>query len=208
MKQVREIINRNKNNFEHFEYYLLLLEKIEENMATNPDISIETCKSLIEGVSKTIIRKLDNTLSDRDIEKLEAKVAFKLSLNKIAEKYSNLEDSFITRVESVVQIVNEIRNKRGDISHGRVAPKVAISDISFSKLVEQITEGIVVYLLDIFFSLELPVLEPIKYEDNEGFNISLNEENPLRGVIYSKALFEQDYTMYLELLDEFKLENE
>jgi hypothetical protein len=64
--------------------------------------------------------------------------------------------------------------------------------------VAHITDGIISYILNIFFSIDWTCLDNIKYEDNEDFNSYLDEELELDGVIYSKALFDQDPAYYKE----------
>jgi hypothetical protein len=49
MENTRKIITENIDLFPEFQYYVdVVVLKIEENEVTHPDISIESCKSLIE----------------------------------------------------------------------------------------------------------------------------------------------------------------
>ena len=208
MKSVQEIITNNKEKFEHFQYYDLILEKIEKNASKNPDICIESCKSLIEGISKTILKALDNTFNEKDVNKQNVMPIFKDAVKKLAEHDENIEEDFINRAGSLVHLFGTIRNERGDISHGKLAPKQILSTPEFSKLCVNITEGVSYYMIKSFFDIDLSYKQPLKYDDNSEFNQELDEENSLDYISYSKALFDQDLTLYEELLDSFNEKNE
>jgi len=100
-------------------------------------------------------------------------------------------------------LLGEIRNKRGDISHGKLAPKEVVSHKHFSKLVVQTTEALLLYVLSRFFELDIPVYEK-NYEKNVDFNLWLDENNPDQFIKYSKALFDQDSDAYFEELAEYQ----
>ena len=204
MNAVREIIQNNKKYFSHFEYYELLLEKIEKNVNYAPDITIESCKSLIEGVCKTILKHLDATFDVKAFEK-EDKTGniFKRAVEKLAEYSDEMEGDFVSRFGSVFHEMCKIRNDRGDISHGKLAPKEIESNRKFSQLTTNVTSAIVTYMLEIFFFIDFSVKEEIKYDANKAFNEMLDEQEPFGGLSYSKALFEQKYTDYVSQLEEF-----
>ena len=113
-----------------------------------------------------------------------------------------VEDVLPTRALSLVQIMAELRNARGDISHGRAVPKELQSDRSLARLVLNLTEAVVRYMLASFFALqpERPFV-PL-YDDNEAFNAYLDESEMLPGkLIYSRALYDQypeDYGIQLK----------
>jgi len=46
--KTRKIIDLNVSKHDGFEGYYLLIEKVQKNVNINPDIAIESCKSLIE----------------------------------------------------------------------------------------------------------------------------------------------------------------
>ena len=102
-----------------------------------------------------------------------------------------------------------LRNERGDISHGKSAPKLTSSSPQLAKLIVNTTDGLAAFLLDELFSLDLSDLDPLQYEDNPVFNEYLEELSPLSSEIsYSKALFDQDFVSYEEQLEDFKAEQE
>ena len=58
MQLTRGLIEGNLRTHSEFEEHLLQVEEIEQNVDEKPDIAIESAKSLIGGVSRTI--KLEN----------------------------------------------------------------------------------------------------------------------------------------------------
>lgn len=208
MQLVRTLINTNNEKHEHFAYYETIITVIEQNVSTNPDICIEGCKSLLEGISKTILKTLDPTTNNRVLEGKDFQVLFREALSKLSEYNENIEVDFVRRAVSLIQVLGEIRNKRGDISHGRLSPKELVSHSQFSRLVSQMTEGIAFYILEQFFAIDLSFKDEVKYEDNIDFNQMLDEVNYFENLSYSKALFDQDYVAYCEQLLEYESEQE
>jgi len=206
MKLVRSLIAQNNEKYEHFSYYEGIIDVIEEKIQSHPDICIESCKSLIEGVSKTIIKKLDNTATDGDLNKMDVMPLFKRAANKLAEFDEELELDFINRTASLIQNFGQIRNERGDISHGRAVPKEIYSSPQFSNLVARVTEALAFYVLEHFFRLELSGEVEIKYVDNPEFNEMLDTANPMGSLSFSKALFDQDNVSYCERLLDYQSE--
>lgn len=208
MQIVRSLLTSNIEKYEHFAYYETVIDLIEQNVDSNPDICIESCKSLLEGISKTILKALDATATNRILDAKDFPTLFRESLNKLAEYNENIEVDFVRRAVSLIQVLGEIRNKRGDISHGKLAPKEFSSYSQFSKLVMQMTEGIVFYILEQFFAIDLSYKEEIKYEDNPEFNEALDELNPMGNLSYSKALYDQKYDDYFQELQDYTAQSE
>jgi hypothetical protein len=198
----RNIIEQNKECHNDFEYYITILEKIENNYSKNPDISIESSKALIEGICKTIVLRLDITQTEASVKKLDFKEVYKKACVNI-QKHSEIEDDFINRTSAMVHRLAELRNNRGDISHGKSIPKVEVSSIESARLIMHVTDALVNYLLDTFFKIDLSYKEAILYEDNPDFNYELDELYPTLGISYSRALFDQDVISYEEQLKEY-----
>lgn len=201
MKNTRNILSSLEDNHKALTYYYSILEIIEQNVDKNPDICIESCKSLMEGLSKFILENLDKSYDRLSLDRLSFQALFKKSISELAKRSQELEEDFINRANSLIHLIGEIRNRRGDISHGRLAPKEEQSETSFSGLVMQMTDAIVFYWLLCFSRINMQI--PIKYEDNMDFNLYLDELYPLNGLSYSKALFDQDKTTYEEELSNF-----
>ena len=117
------------------------------------------------------------------------------------QKDLEFESDFSKRLLEVLDILGNIRNDRGDISHGRLAPKPETSDSHFSNFVMALTDSFASYLLISFSRISLP--KELKYEDNAEFNEWLDNENPLGNLSYSKALFDQDQVAYEEELENY-----
>jgi hypothetical protein len=204
MENTRKIITENIDLFPEFQYYVdVVVVKIEENEVMNPDISVESCKSLIEWLCKAMLKRIEGLKhSEARINALELSPLMKETMEKLAE-YSgrSIEDNFIKRIVSLVFYLWEIRNARWDISHGRHSPKLELSTPEFAKMTKQITDGLVGYILSIFYWDG--EIKEMQYEDNADFNSILDDENPIEGISYSLALFEQDMPKYIELYDKF-----
>ncbi len=175
---------------------------------TQPDICIESCKSLIEGISKTILKALDAASTNESLNAKDVKELFRDALNALGRFNPKMEVDFVRRSVGVIQLLADIRNKRGDISHGKLAPKELSSYAQFSKLVMHMTEGIAFYMLTEFFEIDLSFTEEIIYDDNPEFNEWLDTNNPISGISFSRALFEQDEVSYTEQLLEYQTEQE
>ena len=207
MDSIKKLISQHSDRYD-FEYHFILIEKAKTNVLSQPDISIESCKSLIEGVCKSILKNLDVAYNSKTIDKKDFSPIVKETLLCIAKHDESIEDDFISRCVSLIHLMGEIRNSRGDISHGRHSPKDISSDIRFSKLIFHITEGLIFYILTVFYSINLSYKQPIPYEQNQDFNELLNLNDSMNLINYSKALYEQDYDYYVELLNEWQSENE
>ncbi len=208
MQLVRTLISQNTEKYEHFSYYEGIIDVIEQKIQSHPDICIESCKSLIEGVSKTIIKRLDVTVTDADLNKMDVMPLFKRAANKLAEYDEELELDFVNRTASLIQNFGQIRNERGDISHGRAAPKEVNSSPQFSSFVARVTEALAFYVLDHFFRLQLSNETEVKYEHNPDFNEMLDTTNPMGSLSFSKALFDQDNISYCEQLLDYRAQQE
>jgi hypothetical protein len=208
MQLVRSLISQNNEKYEHFSYYETVIEVIEQNVQKQPDICIESCKSLIEGISKTILLTLNRGATRQALNAKDVKELFREALNELGRQNPATEVEFVRRATGVIQLLADLRTKRGDISHGKIAPKDLTSLAQFSRLVMHMTEGIAFYMLDQFFAIDISFSEEVHYEDNEEFNEILDREFPMEGIRYSKALFDQDNVAYCEQLLDYQNEEE
>lgn len=220
MKSVVSLIREKSGCFPEFLYYLPLIAKAQRNRKKHPDISIEICKSLFEGISKSIIERVDSTIKRDTLDKLEVGPLVKEAAQKLRQYDNVFENDFVTRCTSTAYALGMLRNARGDISHGKGAPKAKSSDENLSKLSLQMTESLIFYMLDSFFKIAERKPEPIEvesdltqedsdvrfaYDDNPLFNEYLDEVNPLEGKpLYSLALYQQYYEDYMIQLEEYR----
>lgn len=202
MNTLREIIERHSEENSEFRYYIPIIEKAERNEVDHPDITIECCASLFQGISKTIVRQLDPAFYAGDFESLTLQKQVKHAFRYLAAGDDAVELAFPVAVENLVRVVGTLRNQRGDISHGRAVPKELQSDRSLARLVLNVAEPVMRYMLATFFALQpWRVLAP-PYEDCAAFNSYLDSLHPLPGKpLYSRALYDQyaeDYVLQLK----------
>lgn len=226
MDSLKSLITRNLGRFPDFRYYIPIIEKAERNQEPHPDIAIECCLSLIQGISKTIILNLDETATRDELESNnnESRVhkQFKRAAELIKQNDDIYETAFTSTCSGLASTIANLRNARGDISHGRAVPKVLQSDVELARLVMEITNSLLRYTLASFFVIDLEKQakeveeeerqsasedDLIKYEANPEFNDLLDEEYSYEGkLLYSQALYElyyEDYEIQLqEYLDE------
>lgn len=204
MRQTKEILAHLENQYTNIDYYYTIVQKIEENVNTNPDIAIESCKALLEGLSKFIWKQIDNSYDAVATDKMDFHPIVRTAVNKLGELNEDIEIDFVNKVNKLIVSIGEIRNKRGDISHGKLSPKEYVSDAQFANLVVNITDNMLYYILHCF-SKVTPAKE-LEYEDNPEFNEKLDNENAFGFLSYSKALFDQDVEAYKqELLNHLDL---
>jgi len=125
LDSLKELIVKNKEKFPQFEYYIPIIEKAERNQEEYPDITIECCNSLIQGISKTIIFSLVSSfitslskLPKVDIRKLinneSVHIQFSTALG-ILEK--DVDDSvFFALIENAFQSLQNNRPNNSDIN--------------------------------------------------------------------------------------------
>lgn len=229
MDSLKRLITANIEHFPNFDYYIPIIEKAERNQEPHPDISIECCLSLIQGISKTIILKLDKTADFQKLEgdQNESRVhhQFKRATELLKEHDTVYETAFTGSCSGLVSVLANLRNARGDISHGRAVPKHLQSDIELARLIMEITDSLLRYTLASFFAIDLEkqarkigelekqVQEEErlkKYEGYPDFNDLLDEDYPLDGkLLYSQALYSlyyEDYEIRLQtFLDDQEL---
>jgi hypothetical protein len=229
VQRTSKLIKANQDQFPDCAYYARLFSKARRNVAKHPDISIETCKSLLEGISKTIILGLDNSAIGSDLDKKDVEPLVKSAARLLRANDDVIEENFINRVSGLAHSLGALRNARGDISHGKAVPKTLESGCDFARLCIQMTDAMAYYMLKSYFSVTQPVqttiveeddqaaellpggIPAIDYDANPEFNDELDQKYPLDGkVLYSEALYRlyyEDYVIELEAYQEELEEN-
>ena len=207
MQTLRELIERHSKENSEFRYYIKHIDEAEANEILHPDITIECCTALFQGISKTIVNRLNPPEDAKAFADSSVQSQVRAALKCLAVGDDIIEIDFPRRAESLVQIIGELRNQRGDISHGRAVPKELQSDRSLARLVLNLTEAITRYMLGSFFALQPERAFVPSYDDNEAFNAYLDANTELPGkLIYSRALhaqYPEDYVIQLkEYVDE------
>lgn len=200
MEKVRAIISDNLLKHSQFEEYFKIIEIIEEHTFNNPDICIESCKALVEGISKTILINLDNTKTTDNIDKDDLPKLFKETMRKLSDECEDIEGDFAARFSAIIQVIGEIRNKRSDISHGRMAPKFIFSSSKLASTIVDMTDSMLEYILVHYFSIKFSKHDSLDYDSEElkDYNDWLDEsvDFPIKKARYSKLLYENDYDEY------------
>jgi len=236
MDLTKNSISKYQSDIIGLNQYLLVVKEIEDNKVLNPDISIDSCKSLIEGLCKKALslisdeyntnksfkkqcekfdKLLDNTFNkvfkeafEVDLIKSFSKILYqKNKTNELILKSSELSR---TNTINAVNAIVKLRDTRGDISHGRLYPKLTTTSYHLMNSIIGITDSICSYLI-IEMSLryfeklehETKVNELKDYRSNSEFNHWLNEslesEFPVKKTSYSRVLFDSDFDLYQEI---------
>jgi hypothetical protein len=201
MRQTKDILKALESRYTNIDYYQTIIQKIEENVESHPDISIESCKALLEGLSKFIWKQIDLSYDALVADKMDFHPVVRQAMAKLADLNEDIELDFVNKVNKLIVSIGEVRNKRGDISHGKLSPKEYFSDSQFAYLVMNITDNMLYYVLHSFSKVS-PIKE-LEYEDNPEFNEWLDNENPIANLSYSKALFDQDQVAYEQELENY-----
>jgi hypothetical protein len=207
MIKTRAIISANLDSFKEFEYYFSIIGIAEDSINEKPDVTIDCCKSLIEGVSKSILIRLDNNYAENNelVDRPRAIKLFNKSIKLIAKFDKSLvgkETDFLQKSKELVDTIITIRNDRGEISHGKFTPKPdeIISTSEFAVFVLNLTDSIVSFMLKILFQIDIPSSNRLDYEKDEmtTYNDWLddNTEFPIKRAKYSQLLYENDYDEY------------
>ena len=204
MQNAINLAEGHQRNYPSFEYYIDLMQKAEAHVSSHPDICIETCKSLLEGISKQILHR---TPPFDPLEELNNQSNAKKLVKKACERLTCpeniIDDQIIEEMTDLVETLVQLRNKRGDVCHGRTSPKFAESSEQFALMILRMTDAAVVYLLE----AAMHVLQPdqIPYDDNAEFNAFLDDAFPIDGsqLVYSEALYQTRYDDYKTQLADF-----
>jgi hypothetical protein len=187
------------------EGYYIVIDKIEENKVGNPDIAIEACKSLIEGLSKKALELLsDDYISKKSLRKeCDNKLptlirtafnqiyrhSFQIEIHeslykmihdkvKIQKLINSVPEITLNGIEQSVLKIAAIRDNRGDLSHGRIYPKNEESDVNLANSICSITDGICSFMIhEIAFQYKIKIgqKDMLVYDLNEEFNQWLDE---------------------------------
>lgn len=187
-------------------YYNDLLDIVDQYNEKKPDASIETCKAILEGLSKLIIHKIKQEPISQLDKSTDFKDLVKRALEVLNEELQYFDKDFVKRITSIVQYIGEVRNGHCDISHGRASLKEQVSSKEFSQMISGFTESIAIYLLK---KLDEVIMIEYHYdsEQMEEYNTWLDESQkdfPIQTEKYSKILFEYDRNLYeARYLEEF-----
>ncbi|WP_340676848.1 hypothetical protein [Paraglaciecola sp.] len=246
MDRTRAFLSQNKvsfnryTNFEdHHVYYYAIDKKI------TADNCIETCKSLIEGLSKTVLSQIDlrrkavrERFETHELKSLDCTfdkmagsgedftVLFRQAVLVLSNYHQACQKDLMNSLgKDFCKYLTRLRNDRGDMAHGRAAPKIEKSTLDLAYMIENITDLIAFHMLEILSLIDFSKMDEVSQDQaiiesfmfkedfelegiNEGertireFNESLDKRYPFEGkALYSRALYDQyqeDYEIQLQ----------
>lgn len=188
-----------------------LLDHIDQQSNQCGDTLIECSKSFIEAIAKNIILKLRPNEVPKEINLLDLGKLLKKTKEAIFE-HSAIEnvmpmgdiENFFSALNQWVRFLGEMRNNVGEISHGKILPKSYSINLELAQVIAQTTDRLSYVLVLLLLQIDTSYAQAYVYENFEEFNAYLDEQYELpNGLIYSRALFEQDYDAYAEELDNY-----
>lgn len=172
MERTRNFLNQNIGSFERYAgfkdhqiYYDLIAQRLTS------DSVIETCKALLEGISKTILNQLDiqrsevkQRFQEHELKSLES--TFNKMDGKTGEDFATLfrqavlvlsvyhhscEKELLNKLgNEFCKYIGRVRNADGPISHGQPSPKPNTSSRTLAIMVESVTDIIAFHMLEVF----------------------------------------------------------
>ncbi len=212
MQSIIDLIDAHSNRYPEFKRYIPLAQDAMKYVVSQPDRSIEICKALFEGMSRTFILRLEPNFSRKALQGMRFDKQVKRAIS-LLQRIEIVTPSPLSSIDQFIEILREIRNNRGDVSHGRPAPKIDESNKLLAEYMLQTSEAILRHMLHVFYEQpgvihEVATSFNVNYKDNKEFNDQLDENHPLEGkLIYSDALFRlypRDYEDQLGIFTEEK----
>lgn len=204
MQRVKDLILEHSHRFPEFEYHNVCVDQALAHRTNNPDITLEASKSLVEGISKSMLKYLRPYEHHRRIDGYGLKPVVNQLITELAKYDEHIDGDYIDQCVKLCACIGNIRNRRGDISHGHLSPKLETSTFLFAQMIMECCESIAVYLLGTFYNADLSIEESIVYQENAEFNAYLDELYPLEGKpLYSLALYTQYYQDYKIRLESY-----
>jgi len=212
MELTKSAIKKNSEEISGLDGYNLIVSKIEKNVDINPDIAIEACKSLIEGLAKKSLELLsvdynnkkslrkdcDNKLPTlvRTAFEYIYKNTFEINLhnslysliqnkNRVNSILSKSMNKMLKNINDSIKGISIFRDNRGDISHGRIYPKNEESEINLAKSIVSITDGICSFMVHEFskqYILKTQEKGKLNFNELEEFNEWLDKKHNLLSI--------------------------
>ena len=194
MKWLRDNITK-LPSFSIFEKHV---STIEQTVETNPSLCVETCKSLIEGICKSILT--NRGIDYAKFEKFQALVKGTiLEMSSGIDTFQTEMSELSKRISPIVQYIAEIRNNNGFASHGQDL-NMSMVPYSLALLCMKTTDVLCGFLLHFYITHTDKKDSRLRYEDLKEFNDYYDSGTPLQlnGIELSAslALFHQDYEAY------------
>lgn len=192
------------------------IEAIELNLEPQPEIAIDTCRSLIESVCRTILSDLSEPLPPKpNSENLVALVLKRLALfadpKSVDAEAKDAVGDTVTGINKLVNGIGKYRRVFGIASHGRDGYREAV-DGCHARLVAGVTDALVAFLYEAHRRLHgEEEWHRAYYGDHPEFDQYLDDEHdPSPIVVFgdehppSEVLFGVNQTGYVKRLNDWK----
>jgi len=185
------------------------IEQIENNTETNPNISLDATKSLLESIAKTILIDKGQSFDDKNVWKLVKQAFASLPIFAVLENEDSEESiKILWALATITLSVWTFRNNHWFISHW--------NDLQAKKFNRYLLElaiascDVLSSFLIIAHSEDFKDRSRIYYDECTEFNAWFDENNDLEISWYpisaSKALYEQDIEAYKD--EYYKYQND
>lgn len=194
------------------------VKALELAVAQNTGLAFDLAKTLVESACKTIITERGYVFDkDDDLPKLYKTVSacvpfLPVTLSADAGARKSLQQT-LNGLNTALQGVCELRNAFGFASHGSDGPRPVMEGIQ-ALLVAQAADTIIGFLYRVHRQdLTRPKMGQLEYDDNLDFNEWIDEQNEKVHIFTfeympSEVLFDIDQEAYLDLLTDYKAQNE
>lgn len=170
MDRTIEFLQKNRESFElyaHFDDHKIYYDLIEGKLTS--DSCIETCKSLIEGICKTILLQVDirdaavrDRFSENELigldstyQKMKGKgedfhALYGRAVIVLAAYHHSCEKDLLDKLgKEFCKYIGKVRNDGGPIAHGQPSPKPYKSSKTLAVMIEGVTDIIAFHMLEV-----------------------------------------------------------
>lgn len=191
-----EWVKENIANIPSMVPFLAHVEVIEQNVQDNPSLCVEMCKSLIEGICKTILTNKNISFASSISFAGLVQQTITSTLNT-DEPYRDDVIDLARRTSGVADRLGQIRSSAGFASHGMDVLNPHLTD-TLSLFACKITDALGGFILRCYNNNRVINADHrIHYDDCKPFNEYFDELNPSPyGLSMSLSLFQQDYEAY------------
>jgi len=224
MDRTREFLSQNRSSFErytnfedHRVYYYAIDKKI------TADNCIETCKSLIEGIAKTVLSQIDlrrkavrERFETHELKSLDSTfdkmtgngeyfpVLFRQSILILSNYHQACQKELMNSLgKDFCKYLTRVRNARGDIAHGRAAPKTDKSSLDLAFMIENITDLIVFHMLEVLSLIDVSTTDEVAQDQAIAESFMFKEDFELEA-ISERERTSRDFNDYLDKLYPFE----
>lgn len=137
MDSLEALVKRHLKEFPDFQYYgafgefISAIENYHQDL--NMGVSSDCCNSLLQSICRTIITQIDS-LEVSSANSMRTDALIRKSVTLLQKNDDVYERNFVSQLGKIGIFINDIRNSRGELSHGRQIPKELINDQDLSRL--------------------------------------------------------------------------